>query len=55
MAAFYTRLRFTLTIRAYVLRLHLSRRLEVIPRQCNLLEYYAATYACKACEEKTGY
>ena len=32
-----------------------SRRLEVIPRQCNLLEYYAATYACKPCEEKTGY
>ena len=29
-----------------------SRRLEVIPR---LLEYYAVTYACKPCEEKTGY
>lgn len=32
-----------------------SRRLEVIPRQCSLLEYYAVTYACKPCEEKTGY
>ena len=29
-----------------------SRRLEVIPRQCSLLEYYAVTYACKPCEEK---
>lgn len=32
-----------------------SRCLEVIPRQCSLLEYYAVTYACKPCEEKTGY
>jgi len=32
-----------------------SRRLEIIPRQCYVLEYYSCTYACKSCEKKTGY
>lgn len=32
-----------------------SRRLEVIPRQCYVVEYYSCSYACKSCETKTGY
>ena len=32
-----------------------SRRLEIVPRQCYVLEYYSCTYACKNCEKKTGY
>ena len=32
-----------------------SRRLEVIPRQCYVVEYYSCSYACKNCETKTGY
>ena len=32
-----------------------SQQIEVIPRQCQLLKYYSCTYACKSCEEKTGY
>lgn len=32
-----------------------SRRLEVIPRQCYVVEYYSCSYACKNCEAKTGY
>ena len=29
--------------------------LEVIPRQVKVIEYYTRTYACKPCEERTGY
>lgn len=32
-----------------------SRRLEAIPRQCYVVEYYSCSYACKSCEAKTGY
>ena len=33
----------------------LRRELNVIPRQVEVIEYYTRTYACKPCEEKTGY
>ena len=33
----------------------LRRELNVIPRQVEVIEYYTRTYACKACEEQTGY
>lgn len=33
----------------------ISQQIQVIPRQCQLLKYYSCTYACKSCEEKTGY
>ena len=32
-----------------------SQRIQVIPRQCKLLKYYSCTYACRKCEEKTGF
>lgn len=31
------------------------RELEIIPRQVKVLEYYTVTYACPACENKSGY
>ena len=33
----------------------LKHEVEVIPKQVNLLAYYAETYACPDCEKKTGY
>lgn len=33
----------------------LRRELNVIPRQVEVIAYYTRTYACKACEERTGY
>ena len=32
-----------------------NQELQVIPRRCKLVKYYSYTYACKSCEEKTGY
>jgi transposase len=31
------------------------RELEIIPKQVRVIEYYTATYACEACEKRTGY
>lgn len=32
-----------------------NQEIQVIPRRCKLVKYYSCTYACKSCEEKTGY
>ena len=33
----------------------IRRELIIIPQEEKILEYYSCTYACKSCEEKTGY
>lgn len=32
-----------------------NQEIQAIPRRCKLVKYYSCTYACKSCEEKTGY
>ena len=31
------------------------RELQIIPRQCRIIEYYSCTYACDRCEKDTGF